>query len=87
VKHVQYRSPAQIQRRLDTRRAAAAAGWQHFAHSTQENWRDKIADPARLHRDHGDGQYEIDEKALVPHLEPAWQRCLKHVMHGLHLWP
>jgi hypothetical protein len=87
VKHVQYRSPAQIQRRLDTRRAAAAAGWQHFGHSTQEHWRDKIADPARLHVDRGDGRYEVDESALQPHLEPAWQRCVKQLMHGLHFWP
>lgn len=87
VKHVQYRSPAQIQRRLDTRRAAASAGWQHFGHSTQESWRDKIADPAKLTLDRGDGVYVIDHAALNQHLEPAWQRALKFALHGSGIWP
>lgn len=85
VKHFQYRSPAQIQRRLDTRRAAAAAGWQHFGHSTQESWRDKIADPARLTLDRGDGSYPAIEDAS--HLEPPVKRSIKRVMHGLGIWP
>jgi len=85
VKHFQYRSPAQIQRRLDTRRAAAAAGWQHFAHSTQESWRDKIADAATLTLDHRDGAYP--ECSDTSHLEPPARRALKRIMHGLRLWP
>jgi hypothetical protein len=87
VKHVQYRSPAQIQRRLDTRRAAAAAGWQHFGHSTQESWRDKIADPAKLRLDRGDGAYVIDPATQTSHLEPTWRRTLKLVLHGTGIWP
>jgi glycosyltransferase involved in cell wall biosynthesis len=35
-KHYQYRSPEQIQLRLDTRREALAAG--HFAHERREHW-------------------------------------------------
>jgi hypothetical protein len=87
VKHVQYRSPAQIQRRLDTRRAAAAAGWEHFGHSTQESWRDKIADLTKLKLDRGNGVYEIDERALNRHFEPIWQRAMKLVLHGTGIWP
>lgn len=87
VKHLQYRSPAQIQRRLDTRRAAAAAGWQHFGHSTQESWRDKVGDPSKLLLDSGDEQYTIPDHELTAHLEPTWQRAMKQIMHGLHLWP
>jgi GT2 family glycosyltransferase len=82
VKHVQYRSPAQIQRRLATRREAAATGWQHFGHSTQETWREKIADAATLTLDQGDGVYTLDETALNRHLEPAWQRAVKLALHG-----
>lgn len=85
VKHFQYRSPAQIQRRLDTRRAAAAAGWQHFAHSTQESWRDKVADATRLTLDRGDGQLAAEQSNA--HLEPTTQRALKRIMHGLGIWP
>lgn len=85
VKHFQYRSPAQIQRRLDTRRAAAASGWAHFTHSTQESWRDKVADPAALNLDRGDGQYVADSSAF--HLESPAQRLIKRFMHGFGFWP
>jgi hypothetical protein len=87
LKHLQYRSPAQVQRRLDTRRAAAAGGWQHFQHSLEKTWREKVADPAGLSLDRGDGQYDIDPAKLPRHLEPTWRRGLKRIMHGLHLWP
>ena len=87
VKHVQYRSPGQIQRRLETRRAAAAAGWEHFGHSTQQSWRDKIADPGKLTLDRGDGVYVVDEAGLNKHLEPQWQRTLKLLLHGSGIWP
>lgn len=87
VKHFQYRSPAQIQRRLDTRRAAAAAGWQHFAHSTQESWRDKIADSNRLTLDSGDANVAIPASERRAHLERPWQRLVKRVMHSTGIWP
>ncbi|MEO0757938.1 MAG: glycosyltransferase family 2 protein [Cyanobacteria bacterium J06648_16] len=38
LKHYQYRSPQQIQRRLDIRRAARARGSASFAHEVQTNW-------------------------------------------------
>lgn len=87
VKHFQYRSPGQIQRRLDTRRAVAAQGWQHFGHSTQETWREKIAKSDDLHFDRGDGEYAGDPATLRSHLERPWQRVIKRAMHGLGIWP
>jgi hypothetical protein len=87
VKHLQYRSPAQIQLRLDTRRAAAATGWQHFQHSLEKSWREKIAAPEGFSLDRGDGEYEIDPARLPRHLEAPSRRALKTLMHGLHLWP
>lgn len=87
VKHFQYRSPAQIQRRLDTRRAAAAHGWQHFGHSTQETWREKIAKSECLNLDCGDSQYASDSAAAYSHIERPWQRAIKRVMHGAGIWP
>jgi hypothetical protein len=86
-RHFQYRSPAQIALRLQTRREAAAHGWQHFAHGTQLDWHEKLGDPSRLHLDRGDGQYVIDETQLPHHLEPRWTRLLKRLMHGTGLWP
>jgi len=87
LKHFQYRSPAQIQRRLDTRRLAAERGWQHFGHSTQSDWREKIADSRELHLDRGDGVYVVDETNMPRHLEPPLQRAVKRVIHGLGAWP
>jgi hypothetical protein len=86
VKHFQYRSPGQIQRRLDTRRAAAAHGWQHFGHSTQESWREKVADSKRLNLDRDDGMYASDPGTARSHLESPLQRVMKKVMHGLGIW-
>jgi Glycosyl transferase family 2 len=86
VKHFQYRSPAQIQCRLDTRRAAAAHGWEHFGHSIQENWREKIANANSLTLDQGNGQYASESSAPY-HLERSWQRAIKRLMHGLGVWP
>lgn len=87
VKHLQYRSPAQIQRRLDTRRQAAAAGWQHFGHSLETDWKQKISQTDRLQLDRNDGVYATDESAPRIHLEPAWQRLVKRFMHGFGFWP
>jgi len=87
VKHLQYRSPAQIQRRLDTRRAAAASGWAHFGHSIQSNWRDKIANSSNLHLDQGNGEYASEAISKPYHLESPWQRTLKRLMHAAGVWP
>lgn len=87
LKHFQYRSPAQIQRRLDTRRAAAAAGWEHFRHSLESDWREKVVPAADLDFDDGSGRYAIDESKLPRHLEPMPQRLVKRAMHGLGIWP
>jgi len=87
LKHLQYRSPAQIQRRLDTRRQAEAHGWRHFGHSLEKTWREKIVDPSGLAFDSFDGNFEIDPKRLPRHLETPGRRALKRVMHALHVWP
>jgi glycosyltransferase involved in cell wall biosynthesis len=87
VQHFQYRSPAQIQRRLDTRRAAAARGWQHFDHSLAPTWREIISKQDGLHLDRRDGNFEIDPAQLPNHLEPPMQRAIKRVMHGFGIWP
>lgn len=87
LKHYQYRSPAQIQRRLDTRREAAAQGWQHFPNSQVSDWHEKIIPSSTLHFDVGDGHYVIDEEKMPPHMERGWQRIVKRVLHGTGVWP
>ena len=86
VKHLQYRSPAQIARRLSTRHTAAQRGYLHFEHETQQSWREKIADSSGLHFDAGDGRYVVDPAQLPNHLEPRWVRAMKRVMHGCGFW-
>lgn len=86
-KHIQYRSPEQIERRLRTRRDATSHGYLGFPNSNEVSWREKIESSSRLHFDAGDGKYEV-EKALLPrHLEPGWQRLVKWIMHGTGIWP
>lgn len=86
-RHYQYRSPAQVETRLRTRREAAAQGWAHFPHSLGQDWREKIEPSNGLHFDSGDDRYVIEEAALPRHLEPGWQRAVKRAMHGLGVWP
>jgi glycosyltransferase involved in cell wall biosynthesis len=45
LKHFQYRSPQQIQRRIDTRRAAL--GYGRFLHEGLPNWAEAMIDPAQ----------------------------------------
>jgi len=89
LRHYQYRSPQQIQRRLDTRlqarqRGFPGWGWEHAT----ENWEDKIAQPnAGLHCDNGNGNCIVEPGIATRHLEPLPRRLLKRVMHGLKIWP
>ena len=87
LNHYQYRNPAQIQLRLDTRREAAARGWKHFAHSENNDWQEKITPEESLHFDAQDGQYVIDECQLPVHLESRPQRLMKRIFHELGFWP
>jgi len=87
VRHYQFRSPAQIERRLATRREAAARGYSHFLHSQASDWREKIDPSSELHLDTGDGKFVYDEGAMPRHLEGPLQRMAKLVAHGLGIWP
>jgi hypothetical protein len=87
LKHYQYRSPAQIQQRLDTRREAAERGYRTFLHSLETDWREKIVQSKDYHQDRLDGALVVDEHLLPRHLEPMHVRLVKRVMHGAGLWP
>jgi glycosyltransferase involved in cell wall biosynthesis len=54
LKHFQYRSPEQIQKRLDTRREAFARG--SFLHEQFPEWKQSVLDP--LHADFSDSRPE-----------------------------
>lgn len=87
VRHYQYRSPSQIQMRLDTRRKAAESGWQHFQHSLEKDWREKVIQSNTCHRDIGDGNFIVEEKDLPRHLESPSARLLKQVLHMTKIFP
>jgi hypothetical protein len=86
-KHFKYRSPAQIELRLATRKQARRDGHLGFSYSSETSWREKVNPAASLHRDHGDGQYIIEKEKLPRHLEPGWQRAVKRLLHGCGIWP
>ena len=82
LKHYQYRSPEQIQRRMETRSTVT----QSYRHEQQEqwlqhlfgdqapalvvggapSWRDRVVPASLLHLDRGDGAYVANEPALPP---------------------
>lgn len=87
-KHYQYRSPAQIRLRLQTRQLAVRQGCENFAeYSSETDWRQKIVPAATCRRADGPDDYVIDEAALPRHLERPWQRLAKLFLHGTGLWP
>jgi len=86
-KHFKYRTPQQIQRRLDTRRHNIERGFTGWDHAAAEDWREKLADPATLHVDRGDGEFEIAHDRLPAHRGSWKRRVVQRVMHGLGVWP
>jgi len=87
VRHYQWRSPEQMQRRLDTRREAADRGYETFGHSLQSDWRDVIWNGQQLHFDRRDGFLGMAEGDLPRHLEALPVRWGKMALHGLGIWP
>jgi glycosyltransferase involved in cell wall biosynthesis len=87
LKHLQYRSPSQIQKRLDTRRQASAEGWKLFdAYDGVVNWQEKVADSSKLQFDDQSGRYVVEESRLPRHMEKPLHRAVKYFMHGSGLW-
>ena len=88
LKHLQYRSPGQIQARLATRAQAIEEGYNIFAaYDRSRDWRDKIRAASELEYDDGSGTMVIDEAKLPRHLEWPLHRAVKCFMHGCGLWP
>lgn len=86
LRHYQYRSPSQIQQRLDTRRVAIQHGCTIFGHCETGGWQDKLKKPEELNLDEG-GNYRVDESRLPVHLDPLPRRWVKQVFHALGIWP
>ncbi|MGE0864069.1 MAG: glycosyltransferase family 2 protein [Vicinamibacterales bacterium] len=87
IKHFRYRSPAQIQLRLDTRHAATAAGWPNFAHDVENSWTQKLRQPDEVYFDAHDGRYASDFAAVATSREPRSHVLVKRLLHGTGIWP
>jgi glycosyltransferase involved in cell wall biosynthesis len=86
-KHYPYRSPKQIQTRLDVRRDNRARGFEGWDHAKEADWRAKIVKAAECRLDDGKELPTIDESALPRHLERPWVRFVKKILHGTGIWP
>ena len=86
-KHYQYRSPTQIQLRLQTRQQAMASGcgtFQGYCEAT--DWRKKIVPVASCHSMDEPVPLVIEEEKLPRHIEPPLQRAVKLFLHGTGIW-
>jgi glycosyltransferase involved in cell wall biosynthesis len=86
-RHYKYRSPAQIQSRLDVRREARRRGFEGWGHAKELNWQEKIVCSNGLELDNQDGCYVIDYAKLPDHRGSFSRRSLQHAFHTLGLWP
>ncbi len=86
-RHFKYRSPEQIQRRLDTRRSNVERGFPGWEHARTASWRDQIAAPNTTHMDEGQGRWQVDPQVQRLHLGSPVQRTVKYLLHGLGVWP
>lgn len=86
LRHYQYRSPQQIQLRLNTRRQALEDGFHDFSHSIEANWREKLAKREDLLADDGGELAHYKDEALPPFMESRQVRVLKHLLHGTGVW-
>lgn len=88
LKHLQYRSPEQIQKRLETRKVAIEQGYTVFAaYDHEKEWRAKIVSSHALHYDKQDGYFESHEEKLPSIVEAPWTRFAKRSMQVLRIWP
>ena len=86
-RHYPYRSPQQIQMRLDVRRENRARGFEGWDHAKELDWREKIVPRDGLHLDTGDSALITESEVLRQHLERPRERALKRLLHGLGIWP
>lgn len=88
VRHLQYRSPQQMQLRLDTRQQAIREGCGSFRHHEgTHDWRQLVVPAASCHDDRSPDAWQIEEDKLPPFLEKRGRRLLKLLLHGARVWP
>jgi glycosyltransferase involved in cell wall biosynthesis len=83
--HYQYRSPMQIQNRLDVRHAAKKLG-HHSPHVTEKNWEEVLVPRSTLM--HLEENVDLDMLPRVNnHLHKPYIYFIKHILHGFKILP
>ncbi len=85
LKHYQYRSPEQIQLRLETRKKPKAING-HFRHLQSFNWQDYLLHRKDLRKIRADGQPDTIG-CRNSHKHKPTARIVKRWLHGLGIWP
>lgn len=85
--HYKYRSPQQMQLRIETRLDSQRRGFVVRAQYNSRHWEEEIADIADLDFDERNGHYRLREDRLPRHLPSLAHSLVKRFMHGTGLWP
>jgi len=86
-RHLQYRSPQQMQLRLDTRQQAIRQGALTFDHQRDlHSWQQMIVESSTCEDDRSPNAWHINESNLPPLLEKPLHRAVKLFMHGTGVW-
>lgn len=86
IQHYQFRSPNQMQKRLDDRnKIIRDKQGKPFKHVTEKNWQELLRDPSALLFD--DGSIDYDALPMKREfLEKPLLRFAKIIFYGLHIW-
>lgn len=86
-KHLQYRSPNQIQNRLNKKKEATKSGYKFFGkHDNEASWREVLEHRESLIQESEDWNFEGFKYPNL-HRKTAKRRVFEFIMHGLKLYP
>ena len=86
-RHLQYRSPEQMQMRWAVRQKAIAEGCGSFSHMhKQSDWQEWIVPSDTCLDERDPNPWQIDYAKLPRFTEKPLHRLIKHVMHGTGMW-
>lgn len=83
IKHFKYRSPEQIQKRIDSHTQANLGGHQNWAHDNVSDWKEKLADETELSFDQHDGNFVCPENMNFLARESLPRSVAKSIFHLL----
>lgn len=86
-KHYPYRSPKQIQMRLDIRRDNRKRGFEGWETAKQETWQEKIVEPDQFGYEEPKGAFVVDPAVLTRHWDGLHRRAVQSFMRALRVWP